>query len=405
MNLTDSPDAGSFSGCPVHRDLRNREFSTESSELELEFTGKEIADPVQALITQARHLYALPEMRPLAGLPRIAHVESEIRRTGGYRHTAEELLLGAKIAWRNHARCSGRYSSQRLELMDARDATTSAQVAQACIDHLVRATNGGRLRPAITVFAARSPEIRIHSPQLIRYAGYVREGRVIGDPMHVALTRTAEEAGWVGRGTAFDVLPLLISVDGHPPEAFDIPAEAVLEVPIRHPRFEWFAELGLRWHAVPAVSDMYLDLGGVMYPTVFNGWYVNTEIGARNLSDPYRYNQLPVIAERMGLDTRRKSSLWLDRALLELNDAVLHSYAEAGVYMVDHHTVADQFVNYVERRQAAGHAVPTDWAWINPPMSGSTTRTFHRTFDPPDFEVRPNFVRRADRADRGLIEG
>jgi nitric-oxide synthase len=36
--------------------------------------------------------------------------------------------------------------------------------------------------------------------------------------------------------------------------------------------------------------------------------------------------------------------------------------------------------------------VSTDWSWINPPLSASTTPTFHRTFPTPDFAIRPNFV-------------
>jgi len=39
----------------------------------------------------------------------------------------------------------------------------------------------------------------------------------------------------------------------------------------------------------------------------------------------------------MGLDTSRDRTLWRDRALLELNVAVLHSYEKAGVTMMDHH--------------------------------------------------------------------
>jgi nitric-oxide synthase len=95
----------------------------------------------------------------------------------------------------------------------------------------------------------------------------------------------------------------------------------------------------------------------------------------------------------MGLDTSRNATLWKDRALLELTEAVLHSYEQAGVYMVDHHTAAAQFVGHVDREHRNGRPVPTDWSWVNPPMSASTTPTFHRSFDPPDFSSRPNFVR------------
>ncbi|MGJ5752075.1 stage II sporulation protein E [Streptomyces puniciscabiei] len=86
-----------------------------------------------------------------------------------------------------------------------------------------------------------------------------------------------------------------------------------------------FAALGLRWYAVPAVSDMSLEIGGVTYPAApFNGWYMGTEIGSRNLADTDRYNLLPAVAELFGLDTRNERTLWRDRALVELNLAVLH---------------------------------------------------------------------------------
>src|SRR5688500_10344596 len=51
-----------------------------------------------------------------------------------------------------------------------------------------------------------------------------------------------------------------------------------------------------------------------------------TEIGARNLADPDRYDMLPTIARRLGLDTSSNRSLWKDRALVELNLAVLWSF-------------------------------------------------------------------------------
>lgn len=58
---------------------------------------------------------------------------------------------------------------------------------------------------------------------------------------------------------------------------------------------EWFAALGLRWYALPAVSNMLLEIGGLEFPAApFSGWYMSTEIGMRNLCDPHRYNILEV---------------------------------------------------------------------------------------------------------------
>lgn len=92
-------------------------------------------------------------------------------------------------------------------------------------------------------------------------------------------------------------------------------------------RYEWFEELGLKWYVVPAVSSMMLDCGGLEFTGApFNGWYMSTEIGCRDLCDVNRYNILEKVAVRMGLDTRSVTTLWKDRALVEVNVAVLHSF-------------------------------------------------------------------------------
>lgn len=344
---------------------------------------------------QARDFFALPELADLADPARLRQIELEIAETGSYWQTEAELLAGAKVAWRNHARCAGRYNWRSLRLLDLRQLRTADEIAEGCFEHLRVSTNGGRLRSVLTVFAPQRPGHpgpRVLNPQLIRYAGYRTAEGIIGDPLHVDLTEQVQAMGWTGRGTPFDILPVLISVDGEPPTLYPVPDSAILEVPLEHPEFNWFAELGLRWHANPAISNLCLEIGGVRYPAApFSGWYVSSEIGARNLSDEARYNMLPAIAQGMGLSTRRNASLWKDRALIELNRAVLWSYEKAGVYIVDHHTAAAQFLTHVDREAEWGRPVPSDWAWVNPPLSASTTPTFHRSFDPPNFDVRPNF--------------
>src|SRR2546430_927364 len=59
------------------------------------------------LMREAEEFLALPEV-PHVGPSRVAEVTAEIEATGCYTHTTEELLAGAKLAWRNHARCVGR---------------------------------------------------------------------------------------------------------------------------------------------------------------------------------------------------------------------------------------------------------------------------------------------------------
>ncbi|MFE5706741.1 nitric oxide synthase oxygenase [Rhodococcus koreensis] len=84
------------------------------------------------------------------------------------------------------------------------------------------------------------------------------------------------------------------------------------------------------------------NIGGVIYPcSPLSGWYVSTEVGARNFSGENRYNMLLDIAARLNIDTSSDRTPWKDRALVELNRAVIHSYRQAGVIMVDHHTCGD----------------------------------------------------------------
>ena len=134
-------------------------------------------------------------------------------------------------------------------------------------------------------------------------------------------------------------------------------------------------------------------IGGVRYPAApFNGWYLNTEIGARNLADADRYELLAAIASRMGLDTSSVRTLWRDRALVELTLAVQHSFDEAGVTMADHHTESDRFLTHLAKEEKAGRSCPADWTWIVPPLSGGLTSVFHRYYDDPRPEQRPAFL-------------
>ncbi|WP_232326393.1 nitric oxide synthase oxygenase [Microbispora sp. ATCC PTA-5024] len=328
--------------------------------------------------------------------PRLREVLAEVSQRGTYTHTPEELEFGARVAWRNSNKCIGRLYWRSLRVRDHRHVDTADGVAEECVEHLRVATNGGRIRPTITVFAPDTPgerAPRIWNDQLIRYAGYVGpDGSVTGDPANTEITEWARRLGWRGEGTRFDLLPLLIETKDIL-SMREVPSDAVLEVPLRHPRLPWFAELGLKWHAVPAISNMSLEIGGVTYPCApFNGWYMGTEIGARNLADADRYDQLPVVAERLGLDTSHDRTLWRDQALVELNLAVLHSFEEDGVTMTDHHTEARRFMIHLDKEERNGRVCPADWSWIVPPLSGAATPVFHRYYD--DVSLTPAYVRR-----------
>ena len=305
----------------------------------------------------------------------------------------DELTYGARLAWRNSTRCIGRGYWQALEVRDLRHLTQPRQVFAALLEHLERAWNGGRLRAVISVFG---PGVRILNPQLIRYAAYPQpDGTVLGDPQNLALTRRLQELGWPGGpGTAFDVLPVAIQNRGGV-QLFSLPPEAVREVPIHHPQAGQLAELGLKWHALPVISDMRLEIAGHSFECApFSGWYLQTEIAARNLADAGRYDVLPQVAGALnraglGLDTSRERTLWRDRALLELNVAVLHSFDAAGVRLDDHHSVTRRFVRFEGREAAAGRQVYGRWSWLIPPLSPALTPVWGRQYR--DQELRPNF--------------
>ncbi|MFE8938351.1 nitric oxide synthase oxygenase [Streptomyces sp. NPDC007872] len=331
---------------------------------------------------------------------RVREVLAEIDRTGTYAHTPDELAFGARVAWRNAARCIGRLYWRGLVVRDLRHVASADGVAEACFEHLRLAGNDGRIRPVISVFAPDRPGRpgpRIVNDQLVRYAGHrTPEGSWAGDPRGAEPTALARELGWKRSDDPFQILPLMVRErpDARP-EWYELPDGCVMEVPLRHPDHPWFAELGLRWYAVPAISDMPLEIGGVRYPAApFNGWYMGVEIGARNLADTDRYDLLPVVADRLGLDRSSERTLWRDRALVELNVAVLHSFQEAGVTMADHHTESGRFLRHIDREARHGRPTPADWSWIVPPVSGSATPVFHRYYDPVDDSLRPAFVAR-----------
>jgi nitric-oxide synthase len=203
-------------------------------------------------------------------------------------------------------------------------------------------------------------------------------------------TKYCLSLGWEGKKTAFDVLPLVIQREGEPASWFAIPEEKVLRVAISHPEYSWMEELGLQWYAVPVISDMRLEIGGLSFPCApFNGWYMLTEIAARNMGDVQRYNMLPVIANKLNLDTRQLKTLWKDKAMLVLQEAVLYSFQAKGVTLVDHHTASEQFLEFCKQEELKGRTVQADWAWIVPPAVGSSLGVFHREWD--NQILSPNF--------------
>lgn len=310
---------------------------------------------------------------------RLKRICEEYSSTGTWVPTKDEAIFGARVAWRNSVRCVGRMFWPSLRVFDARDLSAAGEIFEAIRFHIRWSTNDGDLRPALTLFRPGSSKIRILNPQLILYAGYVGDdGTVLGDPKNVAITNLARRLGWTGAGTGFDVLPIILRIGNAPPTVHELPRGEILEVPIRHPDTDLLDRLDMRWFAMPAVSGMALDMGGVQFTAApSTGFYQGTEIGSVNLGDPRRYNLLPSVAQALKLDISRRNPLWRDQAMVELNRAVLHSFAESGVRIMDHHSLSESFDKFRQRERVAGRETYGHWPWLIPPLSSNLAAHWH----------------------------
>ena len=305
-------------------------------------------------------------------------VQSEIIKNGSYELLNFELDYGTKVAWRNSNKCIGRLFWRTMDVYDKRSLDNVDSVFNALFNHIESATNKGNIKSTITVFNS-DKNIRIWNPQLLSFAGYKdHKGNLVGDPKYLKFTEQCVKLGWEPKMGMFDILPLVIQIGDQKPIWREVPKEIVKVVKIEHPEIKAFKTLNLEWYSTPIISNMTLEVGGVEFHAApFNGWYMGTEIGARNLADEDRYNMLPKVARLMNLDLKDKTSIWKDRALVELNYAVLHSFKKAGVKIIDHHTASKQFMQFMRREKKEGREVTADWSWIVPPISGSTTEVFH----------------------------
>jgi nitric-oxide synthase len=345
---------------------------------------------------------------------RICEVRAALESCNHYEHTTEELAFGARIAWRNHARCIGRLFWKSLLVVDRREVTDPAEIAACCAEHLLSARGvsasdssdspispsspmaggSGGIRSTITIFAPvrgdRMPA-HIESRQLVQYAGYLAEdGSILGDPASIEATRTAIELGWnpPAQRSRFDVLPLQVCDEHGQRHLFEYPTGVVQEAPMEHPTQPAFASLGLRWYTVPAVSSMVLSIGGIEYPCApFNGFYMASEIASRNFADVSRYDQLRAAAEVLAIDTTRP--LWKDRVLTELNEVVLYSFKKVGATILDHHTASEQFMEFFQKERSAGREPSAEWSWIVPPQASAVCPVYHLAME--DRHMVPNY--------------
>ncbi|CAD7697898.1 unnamed protein product [Ostreobium quekettii] len=333
---------------------------------------------------------------------RIAQVLAEIQTKGTYDLTFDELQHGARVAWRNAPKCSNRGHWSELVLLDYRAAATNGEMFKCCLEYLETAIRTRATVPYIAAFRPARPGSllgpRIWNGQLHKFCAYMTdEGRVMGDPAELAFTEFLETGlGWKApkkRGE-FDIQPLVLQMDPRePPEVFEIPPSYVEVVNIQHPENEGFQALGLKWVAIPFVSDIELSVGGITFTAApFNGWFADTEI-VRDLADEGRYNKLPAIAEAFGLDTKTNGSMWRDGAMYELCRAVFHSFGEAKVGLIDHHTLLQNFYEWYHTELATRGYSPGNWKWIISPMSSSTSPCYLGLNKMIEYTLKPAYTR------------
>jgi nitric-oxide synthase len=305
-------------------------------------------------------------------------VKKDIKQKGTYNLLEFELNYGTKVAWRNSNKCIGRLFWKAMDVFDRRSLSSTDAIFESLFEHINLATNGGNIKSTISVYDPNK-EILIWNPQLLSFAGYENpDGSITGDSKQVSFTKECIKLGWKPKNGEFDILPLIIQIDNQIPVCREIPPNIITIVKIEHPEIESFKDLNLQWYSTPIISNMILEVGGIEFKAApFNGWYMGTEIGARNFADEKRYNMLPKVAKLMGLNLRDKINLWKDRAIVELNHAVLYSFKNAGVKIVDHHTASKQFMQFMKKEAKENREATAEWSWIVPPISGSTTEVFH----------------------------
>ncbi len=315
---------------------------------------------------------------------RTREVLADLKKHDFYNHTVDELEFGARIAWRNHARCIGRLHWRSLKVIDCRQSTQVNDITERLTEHINQAQGNGRIQSTISIFTpvmANQIPAFIESRQLIQYAGYARPGdSTLGDPITLEATRIAVSLGWKPpkKPSHFDLLPILIRDKEGQRQFFKLPNNLVTEIAIEHPTETAINSLGLKWYALPCVSSMILTIGGIDYPCApFNGFYMGTEIASRNLADERRYNLLPTIANALGNASTKATELWKDRTLTILNEAVLHSFKRDEIKMIDHHSASSQYMDFARVEQSQGRTAAGDWSWLVPPQASSACPVFH----------------------------
>ncbi|GHP15259.1 nitric oxide synthase-like protein [Collybia sordida] len=332
---------------------------------------------------------------------------------GSWTQTFEELKFGVRRAWRNARKCIMRSHCEELKLCDLRSVTSSAKMAIELIRTVSEAFNNGNILPTVFVFPPRTANSRgpmIWNDQILMFAGYqAHDGSILGDPTNVQLTNAIIELGWEPPHTRsrWDLLPIVTMAEGDLPVIAELPSHLRALVKIEHPQYyDAFEELDLKWVPFPALSRLGFDIGGVQYTAApFIGWFMDAEIGVRNLGDTFRYNALPDIVRALRLDEGALEDVdsfedlpeyqqlaMLSRAQTELNYAVYHSFLREKVTMSDSLTASMKWTRFDDEFQKKnGYRLPSDPYWLAPPQ-GSIIPTWHRGGSP-NYQPKPMICR------------
>ncbi|PHH80975.1 hypothetical protein CDD80_5185 [Ophiocordyceps camponoti-rufipedis] len=356
---------------------------------------------------------ALGEIRRTSVTVTFEGREGETSRVvpGIWQQSRQELEHGLRLSWKHARKCIMRSEYSYLKLHDLRHVKTSREMGQLLVKGMSEAFNGGDIQPSVFVFPPK--QANCHGPmiwnqQFLAFAGYQQpDGTILGDPMNTSLTESILSLGWKPPKirTRWDLLPLVTMAEGDEPFLTPVPESLFPLVQIRHPNPEHgpaFDKLGLRWVPAPALSQLGFDIGGVQYTaTPFIGWFMDAEIGVRDLADAFRYNALPSVISGLGLlePGRELDELpqyerlaMLSRAQLELTLAVHSSFLLAGVRMSDSLTASAMYSNFDDQHLAQhGFRLPADPYWLAPPQ-GSIIPIWHRGGSP-NYQPKPMICR------------
>ncbi|KAK4504831.1 hypothetical protein PRZ48_002793 [Zasmidium cellare] len=329
---------------------------------------------------------------------------------GSWDLTFSEIEHGIRLAWKHSKRCIMRSEWKNLSLCDLRHITTSHEMGITLVEKAKEAFNGGDIKPTVFAFPPGShgkTGSRIWNHQLLGFAGYRQaDGGIFGDPSNADVTQAIIDLGWKPPAirTKWDLLPLVTQAQDDVPAITPVDEKDFPLVYIRHPHYPLaFDRLGLRWVAAPALSRFGFDIGGVQYTAApFMGWFMDAEIGLRNLVDENRYNALPSIVDALGLIRTSGKTLdelpeyerlaCLSRAQTELNYAVYWSFNQAGVRISDSLTASSMYCNFDdEHLREHGFRLPADPYWLSPP-GGSIVPVWHRG-GAPNYQPKPLIAR------------